>query len=465
MTGTEGYPLRVAIIGAGPAGFYAASYLLKQKDLHIEVDLYDRLPSPYGLVRLGVAPDHEKIRNVIRVYDKTAHMDGFRFIGNVEIGKDISVDELRAHYHQIIYCTGAQEDRRLGIPGEYLEGSHSATEFVAWYNGHPNYRHLTFDLTQETVVVVGVGNVAVDVARILCRSVAELAKTDIADYALEALRTSRVRHVIMLGRRGPAQAAFSTPEVRELTKLKEATVHLSTRDATLDTLSAEDVATNPKRSTSKKLELLHTFTEKQKPRKKRLTLRFLTSPTELVDNGTGRVGKVNLVRNELFRSESGKLRPRATDEIETIETGLVFRSVGYRGVPIPGVPFKSNWGIIENDHGRVLNSEDGSTVIGEYVAGWIKRGPTGVIGSNKIDAQETVETMLEDLQAGLLLSPRFTSRNEIDTFLLERGIRAVSFAEWMQIKTEEEARGAESGRPRIKFTSVEEMLDLLAKPA
>src|SRR5216684_8974570 len=247
QAGTQAQPLRVAIIGAGPTGYYAADHLLRQDRVTVEVDMYDRLPTPYGLVRLGVAPDHQKIKSVTALFDKVAAHPRFRFFGGVEFGKDLTLADLRRHYHQILYCTGAQTDRRMGIPGEDLRGSHPATEFVAWYNGHPDFRDCQFDLTQERVAVVGVGNVAVDVARILCRSAEELATTDIADYALEALRASRVREVYLLGRRGPAQAAFTNPEIKELGELADADITTRPEEVELDELTRASLEHTPDR--------------------------------------------------------------------------------------------------------------------------------------------------------------------------------------------------------------------------
>ena len=380
--GSADTPLRVAVIGAGPAGFYASAHLLKQKELNIEVDLYDKLPTPFGLVRGGVAPDHQKIKSVTRQYDKIASNPRFRFFGNVELGKHVTVEDLLQYYHQICYTTGTQTDRNLGIPGESLDRSHSATEFVAWYNGHPDYRHLTFDLSQKSVVVIGVGNVAVDVARILCRTGEELEKTDIADYALEALRKSNVEEVHMLGRRGPAQAAFTNPEVKELGEMEDADGFVLPEEAILDPLSKADLEANPDRKISRKLEIIEGLTETPVTAKsKKLVIRFLISPIELVDDGHGAVGSVKLVKNELYRNDKGTLRPRSTDVTETLEAGLVFRSVGYRGVPLPGVPFNDDWGLILNEKGRVLNPDTKQPLVGQYTAGWIKRGPSGVIGT------------------------------------------------------------------------------------
>src|SRR5437867_5520866 len=279
QSGTQAQPLRVAIIGAGPTGYYAADHLLRQDRLTVEVDMVDRLPTPYGLVRLGVAPDHQKIKAVTAAFDKVAAHPRFRFFGGVEFGRDVTGEHLRRHYHQILYSTGAQTDRRMGIPGEDLEGSHPATEFVAWYNGHPDYGDLDFDLAQERAAVVGVGNVAVDVARILCRSADELAATDIADYALDALRKSRIKEVYLLGRRGPAQAAFTNPEIRELGELPDADIAADPAEVELDPLSRAAVERSQDRATAKKVEILRAYARRPASgTSKRLVLRFLVSP-------------------------------------------------------------------------------------------------------------------------------------------------------------------------------------------
>ncbi|MDX1438554.1 MAG: FAD-dependent oxidoreductase [Rubricoccaceae bacterium] len=462
LTGTTTSPLRVAIVGAGPAGFYAADALLKQDEMIVEVDLLDELPTPYGLVRSGVAPDHEKIKNVTRVFDRTADNPRFRFFGNVHFGRHIGLDDLKAHYHQILFTTGAQTDRNLGIPGEGLEGSHSATEFVWWYNGHPAYRDRTFDLSCERVVVVGVGNVAVDVARILCRTPDELATTDIADYALEALRESKIREVVMLGRRGPAQAAFTNPEVKELGEMQDADFIIRPDEAELDALSREDVERADDRLTTKKVELLQDVAARTPEGKsKRIVLRFLVSPTEILDNGAGQVGGVRLVRNELYRTESGRLRPRATDNTEELSCGLVFRSVGYRGVPLPDVPFREDWGTVPNDEGRVLLEPDGSQVPGIYVAGWIKRGPSGVIGTNKADAQETVRHMLEDASSEKHLNPSDPDADAAERVIRQLQPQCFSYADWRRVETLENTAGEAQGRPRVKLTRIEDMLEVL----
>lgn len=460
--GTAEQPLRVAVIGAGPAGFFTAEQLLARDDVVVHVDLYDRLPTPYGLVRFGVAPDHEKIKNVTRSFDKAAARAGFRFFGNVDVGRHVTLEELCRFYHQVCFTTGAQTDRRMGIPGEDLERSHAATEFVAWYNGHPDFRDRTFDLSVERVAVVGVGNVAVDVARILCRTPEELAATDITDYALDALRASRIREVYMLGRRGPAQAAFTNPEVRELGELPGADTLCLPEEVALDPLTAEDLAREDDRTVRKKLEILQAFARHEpagKPR--RLILRFLVSPVELIGDQDGRVAGMRIVRNELYRADDGALRPRPTEQFEVLPVQLVFRSVGYHGVPLDGLPFDARRGVVPNDAGRVL--VDGRPRPGVYVSGWIKRGPTGVIGTNKPDAAETVRAMLEDASRGMLLTPEQPDPAALERFLAERRPTFVTFADWRRLDQLETERGKSSGRPRIKYTSVEEMLRALGR--
>jgi len=463
-TGTPARPLRVAIIGAGPTGFYVADHLLRNPGVAVEVDMLDRLPTPYGLVRLGVAPDHQKIKFVTNAFDKVAASPGFRFFGGVDFGKHVTLADLRAHYHQIVYCTGAQTDRRMGIPGEDLAGSHPATEFVAWYNGHPDYRDCVFDLSQESVAVVGVGNVAVDVVRILCRTPEELATTDIADYALDALRKSRVKEVYLLGRRGPAQAAFTNPEIRELGELPDADIAADPAEVELDPLSRAAVERSQDRATAKKVEILRAYARRPASGKsKRLVLRFLVSPVELIGDDAGRVAAMRLVRNELYATSTGALQPRATGRFEEIPVGLVFRSVGYRGVPLSGVPFNESWGVILNDKGRVLDPGTKEPLVGEYTAGWIKRGPTGVIGTNKPDAAETVECMFEDLARGAVLEPAHPEAAAADTLVRQRQPSFVSYNDWLKLDALEVAHGRAEGRPRVKLTSVEEMLAALGR--
>jgi ferredoxin/flavodoxin---NADP+ reductase len=460
LLGNASTPLRVAIIGSGPSGFYAAESLQK-RGINAQIDMFERLPTPFGLVRGGVAPDHQKIKSVTRIYDKIASHSDFRFFGNVTFGQDITRADLSQHYHATIYAVGAQTDRTLGLIGEDLPGSHAATEFVGWYNGHPDYRDLEFDLSQETAVVIGVGNVAMDVARILGRTYDELVTTDIADYALDALAKSRIKTIYILGRRGAAQAAFTHPELKELGEMEAVDVVVSSEDVRLDELSRKDLTARGDRTAENNLQTLTLYAQSQlqgKPRQ--IILRFLTSPVEII--GGEQVEAVKVVKNELYRDDGGSLRPRATDQTEVIPAGLVFRSVGYRGVPLPDVPFYDAWGIIPNDEGRVL-IEHGSSqrLTGNYVVGWIKRGPTGIIGTNKPDAAETVEALLEDLEQDRLLKPDVPARRAVVSLLQDRGINYVTYEDWRFLDEVERARGSEIGRPRLKFTDVEDMLDLL----
>ena len=412
----------------------------------------------------GVAPDHQKIKSVTAAFDKVAAHPRFRFFGAVELGRHLSVDDLRAHYHMIMYTTGAQTDRRMGIAGEDLQRSHAATEFVAWYNGHPDYRDLTFDLSQERAAVVGVGNVAADVARILSRTPEELAATDIADYALEALSASRIREVHVLGRRGPAQAAFTNPEVRELGELTGADVTARPEEVEPDELTRQVLERAPDRATQKKVEILKDFSRRTPTGKpKRLVMRFLVSPVELLDDGRGGVAGMRLVRNRLYATATGTLQPKATDEFEHLPVGLVFRSVGYRGVPLPGVPFNDDWGVILNEKGRVLDAQSKLPLVGQYTAGWIKRGPTGVIGTNKPDAAETVTGMLEDLARDIHLRPADASPAAVERLVRERQPQYLSYQDWLRLDEIETRRGKETGRPRVKFTRVKDMLAALGR--
>lgn len=460
---TEAHPLRVAVIGAGPTGFYAAEQLLSRKDVVVEVDMFDRLPTPFGLVRYGVAPDHQKIKSVTAVYDRTASHPRFRFFGNVTYGVHVTLDDLTHYYHQIIFCTGAQTDRRMNIPGEDLGGSYPATEFVAWYNGHPDYTGHQFDLQQEVAAVVGIGNVAVDVARILLRHPDELARTDIADYALEALRESRITEVHLLGRRGPAQAAFTNPEIQELTELSNADATVRPEEVVLDDLSKAALDQTHDHTTMKKVELLqHLATRPLLGKPRTLILRFLVSPVELAARDD-HVHGVRVVHNRLEATPAGTLVAKPTEVTEDLPAGLVFRSVGYRGVPLPGVPFNDKWGVILNEKGRVLHPETKEPLPGLYAAGWIKRGPTGVIGTNKPDAAETVANMREDVARGVVLSPSDPRADAVETFVQERQPDAFSYRDWAKLNAIEVARGRAADRPRVKFTRLEEMLAALGR--
>ncbi len=460
--GTAQNPVRIGIIGSGPAGFYAADFLLKAPELVVHVDMFDRLVTPFGLVRFGVAPDHPKIKSVTKIFDRVARKPEFRFFGNVMLGHHINVPELADFYHALIYASGAQTDRNLPIPGIDLANSHTATEFVAWYNGHPDFRDLKFDLSQENVAVIGMGNVAVDVARILAHSYGHLAKTDIADHALEALKESRVRNIYILGRRGPAQAAFTVPEARELGRLEECQAMVQPSEIQLDPLSQAEAAQSDDRTLVTKLEIINSFANQPNQGKpKLLTIRFLVSPTELIADAEGRVAKMKLSRNELYADDDGNLRSRSTDEHEELDIGLVFRSIGYYGVPLPYVPFRADWGIIPNNAGRVVDVDTGRQIEGHYVVGWIKRGPSGVIGTNRPDARETVDKLLADVKETKHLHPVRIQPEQVVMELRSRQPDLVTYEDWLYLDAEEIRRGAAQGRPRVKFTSSAEMLAVL----
>jgi ferredoxin--NADP+ reductase len=457
MSALADRPLRVAVVGSGPAGFYAAGQLLSA-DLAVEVDMIERLPTPWGLVRLGVAPDHPNIKAVSRAFEKIAARPGFRFLGNVEVGRDLHHRDLRRYYDAIVYAVGAQSDRRLGIPGEDLPGSLAATEFVAWYNGHPDFQELRLDLGVERAVVIGNGNVAVDVARMLALTPDELQPTDTTDAAIEALCGSSIREILLVGRRGPAQAAFTTPELQELGELAGADIVVDAADLELDPASEASLAhdTNARRNVA----LLREYAERPPAGKpKRLHLRFLLSPVAIL--GEQRVEAIELVKNVLVEDESGRLVASPTEQRETVPCGLVFRSVGYRGVPLPELPFDEARGTIRNECGRVVDAE-GARVAGVYCAGWIKRGPTGVIGTNKKDATETVDLLLEDARAGRLGDPEEPTAAAVDALLEARGVTPVVYDGWLAIDERERALGEPLGRPRVKLCSWEELLSTAA---
>jgi ferredoxin--NADP+ reductase len=461
VRGTADHPLRVAVIGSGPSGFFAVEHLFGKAELHVRVDMFERLPVPFGLVRYGVAPDHQKIKSVVRKFEKLAADPRFRFFGNVEFGSAVSLGDLFDRYDAICIATGTPASRRLGIPGEELDRSHSATEFVAWYNGHPDYRDLEYDFSVERVAVVGIGNVAVDVARIFCRTPEELIRTDIADHALAAFLRSRVREVVLLGRRGPAQAAFTNPEVRELAEMPGADFVVRPGDLELDDVSRDDLERNGDRKTRQTLDTLQAVAAAGSnggPRK--LALRFCVSPLEYLDDGEGRVGGVKLVHNRLMRN-GDRVRAVPTGKTELLDAGLVFRAAGYRGLPLPGVPFNDRRGTVPNRKGRVIDGRGGRVIPGLYVAGWIKRGPSGVIGTNKPDSAETVEQILEDAASGRLQARGNGARESTPLLLLRRGVQSFSYADWKRINEAEIARGELHNRPRVKFTSVEECIEAL----
>jgi ferredoxin--NADP+ reductase len=428
----------VAIIGSGPAGIYAAEALVKQTDGKVRVDVLDRLPTPYGLVRYGVAPDHTSIKSIARYLQRVLEHPAVRFLGGLEFGVDISREDLLSCYDAVIYATGAMVDRHLGVPGEDLPGSVAATDFVNWYCGHPDAAELDVDLSADSVAVIGVGNVAVDVVRILAKTADELRATDVPESVLALLGGSGVRQIHMIGRRGPAQAKFTTKELRELGALTNAEVHIREEDMLLDPASAA-LAESDRHVRGNVTVMRDWAGRPAEGRPRRLDLRFWLRPVEIL--GTDRVEAIRLEHTTL--DDSGRVVGTGTHE--TVPVGLVLRSVGYQSVPLPGVPFDPVKYVVPNDGGRVLGV-DGSPLPGEYVAGWIKRGPTGVIGTNKADAAETVRALLADLIVGV------REQGTIETLLESRSVRAVTYDDWLGIDAKEIAlaRSLERGE-RVKL--------------
>jgi ferredoxin--NADP+ reductase len=442
--------MRAAVVGAGPSGFYTTDQLLKAG---FAVDLYDALPTPFGLVRAGVAPDHPKIKSVTRVYAKTASHESFRFFGGVELGALVSRQDLLARYDAIVYAVGTATDNRLGIPGEDRPGSHAATEFVAWYNGHPHFADHQFDLNGGRAVVVGNGNVAIDVARMLVLDPGELAPTDTADHAIDAFGMAGVTEIVLLGRRGPAQASFTNPELRELGELRRA-------DVIVDPAQLEGVAGPEDATKRRNVEILRDYAARVPTGKShRLELRFLRSPVEILGQGAdGPVTGVRVAVNRLVERADGRIDVEPTGEEEVIECGLVLRSIGYRGEPLPGVPFDPARGLIRNEGGRVVTEE--GRCPGEYVVGWIKRGPSGVIGTNKKDAADTVARVLEDVEEGRLNHPADGKGESeaIAAWLDEQVPDHVTWSGWEAIDAHESRLGEPAGRPRVKLVSLQDLI-------
>lgn len=439
--------LRVAIVGAGASGIYAAEALLKQ-DISVVINIFESLPAPYGLVRYGVAPDHPKIKSVTKLYDRILANEQVYYFGNVTLGKNIYYKDLKTHFDAIIYATGAITDRQLNIPGEDLAGSLSATEFVAWYNGHPDFVNLKPNLNISSVAVVGMGNVALDVCRILAKTPEELTDTDISDQALSLLKTSQVQDIYMLGRRGPAQAKFSSKELRELVTLTNAEVLVNPQEL-------ERVPKNLDNTAKANLKILQDLVNQpaqNKPR--RLHLRFFVSPKGLL--GNNQVQSVKLEKNRLL-AQNGYLNAVGTGVYETLPAGMVLRSVGYKGKALEGVPFNEQRGIIPNQEGRVLTLA-GESVLGEYCTGWIKRGPKGVIGTNKADSVQSVKQLLADIDK--LPSAEISDQPAVNELLTLRGANYFSFADWQYLDQLERQAGEAQKRPRIKFTDVKEMYNL-----
>jgi NADPH-dependent glutamate synthase beta subunit-like oxidoreductase len=440
-------PLQVAIVGSGPAGFYAAEALLKLP-LTVRVSMLERLPVPFGLVRHGVAPDHPKLKLPTLVFDKIAHSPGYAFFGNVMVGRDISVAQLQASHHAIVFAYGAEKDRRLGLANEDIPGSHTATEFVAWYNGHPDYRDCIFDLSGEVAVIIGNGNVAVDVARILAKPVDELRLTDMAEHALDGLSGSRVREIHIVGRRGPAQANFTTKELRELGGISGWVPVVSAADLQLGATCRAELAQRKESIAAGNMETLRSWLGRPATSSdKRIVFHFLKSPVMI--RGDGHLQQVSFEHNRLIGSPFAQVAQGTGHPFE-LAAGLMFRSIGYLGLPLPGVPFDASRGVIPNEAGRV------SGTTGLYATGWIKRGPSGIIGTNRVDAVATVQTLIADL-ALLPQKPKPGSQGLTST-LSGMNIRAVSYDDWLRIDAQERALGASKGKPRYKFARIDDML-------
>lgn len=447
-------PYHVAIVGSGPSGFFAAASLLNAADssdqVDVAVDMLEMLPTPWGLVRSGVAPDHPKIKSISKQFEKIADDPRFRFFGNIVVGEHIEAAELAEHYDAVVYAVGAQSDRSLGIPGEDLPGSIAAVDFVGWYNAHPHFEQMTPDLSGGRAVVIGNGNVALDVARILVSDPDELAQTDIADHALESLRPCGVQEVVILGRRGPLQTAFTTLELRELGTLAALQgVDVVVDPADFENISDEDAEAVGK-TCKQNIKVLRDYASRgPRPGHRRLVFRFFTSPIEI--KGNGKVERIVLGRNELV-SDDGRVVAKDTGVREELPVQLVVRSVGYRGVPTRGLPFDDRSGTIPNSGGRVVNSRN------EYVVGWIKRGPTGVIGTNKKDSQDTVDTLLADLSEADLADFGADHADELADMLASRQPKLVTDAHWKLIDEYERSAGEPHGRPRVKVPSMTELL-------
>jgi ferredoxin/flavodoxin---NADP+ reductase len=448
--GSTNTPLQVAIVGSGPSGFYAAEALFKSP-LTVRVDMIERLPVPFGLVRYGVAPDHPRLKQPTLVFDKIAQSPGFTFLGNVTVGRDVSLQQLQSTHHAVLFACGAESDRRLGLPNEDLPGSHTATEFVGWYNGHPDYRDRSFDLSGEVAAIIGQGNVAIDVARILCSSVDELRNTDIAEHALNALADSRVRDIHVIGRRGPAQASFTFKELRELGELRGCVTQVCAYDLQLNPACLAELENKNNFNAAKNVEMFQSWTTHcATTAEKRIWFHFLQSPVAMA--GKSCLEQITLERNCLTGPPFGQ-SAQGTGATLELSCGLLFRSIGYRGLPLPGVPFDQTRGVFPNTAGRI---ED---MPGLYAAGWIKRGPSGIIGTNRADAVATVQSLLADL-------PHLDSRPKSGTeglhaALAHNNTQVLSYADWRRIDAEEQRRGLVIGKPREKITRVSDMLALL----
>jgi ferredoxin/flavodoxin---NADP+ reductase len=454
--GSEQNPLRVAIVGSGPSAFYATEALIKSGHT-VRIDMFERLPAPFGLVRNGVAPDHPKLKQPILIYDKIARSPTFTFLGNVAVGRDLRIEELQSAYHAVIFACGAETDRKLGIAGEDLPGSYTATEFVGWYNGHPDYRDRVFDLSQEVAVIIGQGNVAADVCRILSKTVDELKHTDIAEHALAVLAESKIREIHVIGRRGPAQAKFTNKELRELGELADCDAMVDPADLCLNRESELELADKANFINANNVEIFKTWASRPASgKRRRCYFRFLESPVMLL--GQSHLERLVLERNRL-EGEPNRQAAKGTGQRRELSCGLLFRSVGYRGVPIPGVPFDERNGVFPNAEGRLLDN-DRSVIPNLYATGWIKRGPSGVIGTNRADSVATINALLADLPKLDSGDPK-TGAETLYPLLARRSVRVVGYADWLKIDAVEVEGGKPKGKPREKLTTVKEMLSVL----
>ncbi len=444
-------------MGSGPSGFYAAEALIKS-EVNVKVDMLERLPSPYGLVRSGVAPDHPKLKQAIKLYQKIAGSSDFNLIANVTVGPDISVEDLCKSHHAVIFTYGAETDRKLGVPGEDLLGSHTATEFVGWYNGHPNYRDCEFDLSHEVAVTIGQGNVAADVSRILSKTVDDLKHTDIAQHALDVLAESKIKEIHVIGRRGPAQAKFTPKELREFGDLSDCNPIVLEQDMVLNPESEKELAEKTNIGNKKIYDLFCDFSKRvpEPSKSRKCFFSFLRGPKELM--GNTKLEKIILEKNKLT-GEPFKQSAKGTGETIELETGILFRSIGYRGVPIAGVPFHESWGTIPNENGRITDN-DGKITAQLYTAGWIKRGPSGIIGTNRACSVETVQCLLQDLEK-LDDGTNKPGAKAIYSILNNKQIRHISFNNWKKIDSKEIELGEAKGKPREKYTYIDEMLSVI----
>jgi ferredoxin--NADP+ reductase len=446
-----------AIVGSGPSGFYAAEALLNALP-DIVVDMFERLPTPYGLVRSGVAPDHPKLKQVTLVFGKIMRSERFNFLGNISVGTDLPLDALLRSYDIVVLAYGASTDRKMGILGEGLTNSHSATEFVGWYNGHPDFRDCTFDLTQEVAVVVGHGNVAADVARILLQPPDDLRRTDIAAHALEVLAESQIREVHLVGRRGPAQAKFTTRELRGLGLIPQCQAFTHENTVTLGPACEQELADRSNINALQNVEFFRSLCNAGEPRlARKLTFHFCLSP-ERIDGEAGRVKRA-VFRGNALRGNPFEQAAAPTEELFGIDCGLVFSSIGYRGQPLERVPFDFRRGVIPNHKGRV--ECDGPAVAGLYVTGWLKRGPTGMIGTNRADSIETVQQILGDLPSRLS-RPQGARRQLVET-ISRRSAPVIGLPEWLRIDAAECAMGRQVNKPREKFTRVTDMIEVISQ--